>query len=273
MGHNLQHLFNSLAEMDAATVAAVHPDHTPDTVREVASRFRYFEQGTCIVHHMFGQAVVEQVEQSYPDAFVTAHLEVPGEMFALGLERQRRGAGVVGSTSDILGFITKALKSAVAGADEPQTLQFVLGTEAGMITPIVREVQRVLTEARAAGGAEIAAEIVFPVSSEAIAEAPESGLTVLPGVAAGEGCSTAGGCATCPYMKMNSLRALVALTQRIGGDQPLDAHFPRLYAETIKGRTTAELGGEPILHMRAFQRTGQLPDALVSDILGRNAAA
>jgi quinolinate synthase len=273
MGHNLQHLFDSLAEMDAATVAAVHPAHTPDTVREVASRFRYFEQGTCIVHHMFGREVVEQVEQRYPDAFVTAHLEVPGEMFALGLERQRRGAGVVGSTSDILGFITKTLKSAAAGADEPATLQFVLGTEAGMITPIVRQVQQVLTEARAAGGADVAAEIVFPVSSQAIAEAPESGLTVVPGVAAGEGCSTAGGCATCPYMKMNSLSALVALTQRLGGAEPLSPHFPRLYAETIRGRTTAELGGEPILHMRAFQRSGQLPPALVADILGRNAAA
>ncbi|MCA9536201.1 MAG: quinolinate synthase NadA [Myxococcales bacterium] len=274
MGHNLAHLFGSLAEMDTATVAALHPAHTPDTVRALAERFHYFEQGTCIVHHMFGAEVVRQVEESYPDAYVTAHLEVPGEMFALGLERQRRGAGVVGSTSDILGFIQKALQAAIAaGPGEPQTLQFVLGTEAGMITPIVREVQKVLLAARAAGGPEVAAEIVFPVSSEAIAEAPESGLTVVPGVAAGEGCSTAGGCATCPYMKMNSLRALLALTQRLGGEEPLQAYFPRLYAETIRGRTTAELGGEPILHMRAFQRSGQLPEALVADILGRNAAA
>ena len=252
----------------------MHPAHTPATVRAVAERFHYFEQGTCIVHHMFGREVVEQVERSYPDAFVTAHLEVPGEMFALGLERQRRGAGVVGSTSDILGFITRSLKSAVAaGSGEPQTLQFVLGTEAGMITPIVREVQQVLRDARAQGGAEVAAEIVFPVSSDAIAKAPDSELAVVPGVAAGEGCSTAGGCATCPYMKMNSLRALLALTERLGGDEPLERYFPRLYAETIRGRTTAELGGEPILHMRAFQRAGQLPDALVADILGRNAAA
>ncbi|MEB2322448.1 MAG: hypothetical protein OZ921_08040, partial [Sorangiineae bacterium] len=32
----------------------------------------------------------------------------------------------------------------------------------------------------------------------------------------GEGCSTAGGCATCPYMKMNSLDALLALLERLG---------------------------------------------------------
>jgi quinolinate synthase len=143
-----------------------------------------------------------------------------------------------------------------------------------MITPIVRNVQRVLLAAQRAGGPEIAAEIVFPVSSEAIAEAPESGLTVVPGVAAGEGCSTAGGCATCPYMKMNSLHALITLTKRLGEPKEgLAAFHPRVYAETIRGRTTAELGGEPILHMRSFQRTGQLPDALVADILGRHAAA
>lgn len=275
MGHNLAHLFRSLGEMDAAKVAAVHPAHTPESVRSLSERFHYFEQGTCIVHHMFGAEVVQQVEQSYPDAYVTAHLEVPGEMFALGLERQRRGAGVVGSTSDILTFIEKALRSAIdAGGSEPQTLQFVLGTEAGMITPIVRNVQRVLSAAQRAGGPELAAEIVFPVSSQAIAEVPDSGLTVVPGVAAGEGCSTAGGCATCPYMKMNSLTALFSLTRRLGhGSAGLEAFFPRLYGETIRGRTTAELGGEPILHMRAFQRTGVLPDALVADILGRNAAA
>ena len=31
------------------------------------------------------------------------------------------------------------------------------------------------------------------------------GLSVVPGVAAGEGCSAEGGCASCPYMKMNTL--------------------------------------------------------------------
>lgn len=35
-----------------------------------------------------------------------------------------------------------------------------------------------------------------------------SGLSVVPGPAGGEGCSLEGGCASCPYMKMNSLAAL-----------------------------------------------------------------
>ena len=43
--------------------------------------------------------------------------------------------------------------------------------------------------------------------------------------------------------------------------------------EKIDGKTAAELGGEPILHMRAFQKTGELPPALVEDILARAAAS
>ena len=31
------------------------------------------------------------------------------------------------------------------------------------------------------------------------------GLAVVPGIASGEGCSAEGGCASCPYMKMNTL--------------------------------------------------------------------
>lgn len=36
-----------------------------------------------------------------------------------------------------------------------------------------------------------------------------TGLSVVPGPAGGEGCSLEGGCASCPYMKMNSLQALM----------------------------------------------------------------
>src|SRR5690606_18164870 len=150
-------------------------------------------------HHMFGAAVAERVKRDYGDAFVTAHLEVPGEMFSVALERQREGRGVVGSTSNILGFITKKLKASVE-AGRRERLRFVLGTEAGMITSIVNAVK---AELRAHAGSGVEVEIVFPVASEAIAPAPESELAIVPGVASGEGCSVEGGCATCPYMKMN----------------------------------------------------------------------
>ena len=72
-------------------------------------------------------------------------------------------------------------------------------------------------------------------------------------------------------MKMNSLRALQGLLERLEVEplSNLVPFEPRKYAQQIRGRTAADLGGEPILHMRAFQRTGELSDALVSDVLTR----
>ena len=112
-------------------------------------------------------------------------------------------------------------------------VQIVLGTESGMITSIVRRVQGMLQDA---GRSDVAVEIVFPVASEAISteqtlpsqgmpgakqgnvegslvqgEGVDSlgtlpgGLSVLPGPSGGEGCSAEGGCASCPFMKMNTL--------------------------------------------------------------------
>lgn len=263
MGQNLETLLRALAEMDDETIRALHPAHDRASIRALLRRFRYFEQGTCIVHHMFGAQVVETTRESYADAFVTAHLEVPGEMFALGLEKQQRGEGVVGSTSNILGFILDKTRAAVAeGGDAP--LRFVLGTEAGMITPIVRRVQALLREA----DSDLSVEIVFPVAAEAVARTEDSELPIVPGVASGEGCSVAGGCATCPYMKMNNLEALLSLCQQIEVAPPeaLRPFEPKKYVELVDGRTAAEVGGEPILHMRWFQQHGQLSDTLVEDV-------
>jgi quinolinate synthase len=270
MGDNLAHMFQSLAEMPDQQIRQLHSEHDQASIRSLLPRFHYFEQGTCIVHHMFGREVVELVRAHYADVFVTAHLEVPGEMFELGLQAQREGNGVVGSTSNILAFILGKVDEAIARGEQA-SLRFILGTEAGMITPIVRQVQAKLQDYASEGGAALSAEIIFPVASEAVAQDAQSGLGVVPGVAGGEGCSTAGGCATCPYMKMNSLQALISLLERIDAEPPssLVPFEPRKYVQEIRGRTAADLGGEPILHMRAFQRSGELPDALVSDVLGR----
>jgi quinolinate synthase len=274
MGDNLANMFASLAEMSDEQIRQIHPAHDQSSIRSLLPRFHYFKQGTCIVHHMFGADVVNLVREHYADVFVTAHLEVPGEMFELGLRAQREGNGVVGSTSNILAFVLGKVDEAIARG-EPSNLRFILGTEAGMITPIVRQVQDKLRDYASEGGPEVSAEIIFPVARDAIAQAPESGLSVLPGVAGGEGCSTAGGCATCPYMKMNSLRALIALLRRLDvePDSALVPFEPRKYVQQIRGRTAADLGGEPILHMREFQRAGELPEALVQDVLTRSKAS
>ena len=267
MGRNLDDMLQALSRMDAATVARLHPAHTPESLAAAHERFHYFEQGVCIVHHMFGDAVVHQVERDYADAFITAHLEVPGEMFGLAFAAQQQGRGVVGSTSNILEFICAKVDEAVA-AREPARLRFVLGTESGMITPVARRVQHRLRELRDAGGPEISVEIVFPVASEAVATTGDAHLPVVPGVAGGEGCSTAGGCATCPYMKMSSLDALLDLLERIERDPPsaLAGYMPKTYPEPAGGASIAELGTRSIVRMRAFQQQHALPGELVAEI-------
>lgn len=266
MGQNLRVLFESLAGLDDAAIAAVHPRHTRASVAALLPRFHYFEQGNCVVHHMFGGEVVARVRADYPTAHVTAHLEVPGEMFALALAAQREGRGVVGSTSDILGYITRQVRAAGERSTAPSHLQFVLGTEAGMITAIVHAVREQLQ-----AHPQVAVEIVFPVAEGAVLATGDAELPLVPGVAGGEGCSTAGGCATCPYMKMNSLDALIAVLERVATPAALAAFSPRVYREPIAGRTIAELGELPIRHMRDFQKSGRLPPALVEDMRSRAA--
>ena len=73
-------------------------------------------------------------------------------------------------------------------------------------------------------------------------------------------------------MKMNSLDALSDLLVELGTAtrDELRAFQPRQYEETISGRTAADLGGEPILHMRALQKSGELPAALIEDVVSRH---
>lgn len=66
--------------------------------------------------------------------------------------------------------------------------------------------------------------------------------------------------------------ALMSVCERVGspaGEAMLIANQPRAYSETVGGRSMALAGCEPILHMRGFQKTGRLPEALVADILAR----
>jgi len=193
-------------------------------------------------------------------------------MCGLALEARDSGRGVVGSTSDILSFITRKIREA-AKVPGPATLSFILGTETGMVTSIVGAVQACLREA---GRADVACEIVFPVASEAITRTNEPNLLVVPGVAGGEGCSVEGGCATCPYMKMNSLDALFELLRQLPPSRTpeptrLAVFHPHAYTERVLGRTVADVGGEPILHMRGFQKSGHIPETLRDDVMRRGA--
>ena len=262
MGRNLRTLMQGAVELGDDACRALHPAHDAASVRSALQRFHHFEQGACVVHHLFGEAVVRRVREEHPDALYSAHLEVPGEMFALAAEAARSGRGVVGSTSNILDFVRAEVRRRAA-AGERGVLEVVLGTEAGMITPIVREVQALLAES--ASG--LAVDVIFPVAADAVAATDDAELGVVPGVLGGEGCSTAGGCATCPYMKMNTLAGLLHVLEHADDGTDLAAFHPRATREPVAGRSAAELGSEPILAMRAFGRGGTLPESLVTRIV------
>jgi len=274
MGENLVRTFeHMLAYLTDAEIAALHPQHSRATLAALLTRFDYFRQGNCVVHHMFDEHVARQLRTHYPDAFLTAHLEVPGPMFELSLEAKARGRGAVGSTADILNFITETVLNTVQlHPTHPVKLPFVLGTEAGMITGIVAKVQQVL---RRAPNAHVSAEIIFPVSSEAVTAAPDSELGIVPGAASGEGCSAGGGCATCPFMKMNTLDSLMDVVRLCGSPEPslALAKYQIIERKPSAGvLVDARLGVVPINHMRAFQSIRALSADLVQDVLTRRQA-
>lgn len=279
MGANIVELFQQMTKMTNDEIAEIHPEHTRNSIEALLPRLHYYQEGTCIVHHLFGHEVVEKINEMYSDAFLTAHFEVPGEMFSLAMEAKRRGMGVVGSTQNILDFIKQRVREAL-DRNVNDHLQFVLGTESGMVTSIVAAVRSMLNSSQS--GDKVKVEIVFPVSSDSITKASSSSpaelksikmgdviLPVIPGVASGEGCSIHGGCASCPYMKMNSLSSLLKVCHHL----PDETNSLTLYEaqrfkfQTPNGKLIADVGCEPILHMRHFQASKKLPEKLVTDIL------
>eukprot|EP01061_Rhynchopus_euleeides_P016325 TRINITY_DN27603_c0_g1_i1.p1 TRINITY_DN27603_c0_g1~~TRINITY_DN27603_c0_g1_i1.p1 ORF type:complete len:527 (+),score=249.35 TRINITY_DN27603_c0_g1_i1:90-1583(+) len=265
MGHNLVSLFTALSKLSDDEIRKVHPAHTQETLKALIPRLEVYPSGTCVVHEMFSTDVVRRLRTEYPDCHHTAHFEVPGEMFQLASEAKLAGRGTVGSTSDILNFIKARIDEAVT-REGKQRVRVTLGTEAGMITPIARDVRKKLLDTKRP---DVDLEIIFPVSSEAVAQDDSIGTGVVPGVAAGEGCSVSGGCATCKFMKMNDLDGLFDLLEKVHADKKslrLSAYYPKKYNDQISGRPAAEVGGETILHMRAFQHTSALPEELVNHV-------
>lgn len=76
MGRNLAQLFTSLAEQPDEEVQKLHPGHTQASVKALLPRLHYFQEGICVVHHIFGGEVTELVRKAYGDAYLTAHFEV-----------------------------------------------------------------------------------------------------------------------------------------------------------------------------------------------------
>ena len=142
-----------------------------------------------------------------------------------------------------------------------------------MVTSIVRSINDILDKH---GSDNVEAEIIFPVASEAVfAVEDDEDFAVVPGVSGGEGCSTSGGCATCPYMKMNDVDSLIDIADmvldkdnkvnrmKLIGHQPAD----RLKGKMLGGKKASDLGTEPILFMRHLMKESSLPDELMQRIV------
>jgi quinolinate synthase len=297
MGENIRNLLLRLSNewSDQRIAAELHPLHNRATLSSIVQEnLVVFPAGNCIVHHMFGQSVVDTVHRHYHHAYVTAHLEVPGEMFDIALQKSFVDQGVVGSTSDILNFITRKVQEHATTNDDdrnnstPQRVQFILGTEAGMVTSIVKNIRQVLSSFPTSN---IEAEIIFPVSDDAImatndVDRSNTSLAIVPGVSGGDGCSTAGGCATCPFMKKNDLDTLMDVLDliiasrskesmvatkaqtRLNRHRPPDRLKGKVFGVGTKNSPSAlDVGTEPIRYMRELMRTNTIPPALVQRII------
>lgn len=263
MGANLQALLTRLAQLPPEELSQRFPGHSPASMRRARADFSPFADGYCIVHHQFGAEVVETLRRDYADALLTAHLEVPSEMFGEALRAEEQGRGVVGSTSDILRFIDERAQALAArGSEGVGAERIVLGTEAGMLTAIVNRVQQALRDRRPSDPSA-GIELVFPVAAEAVSAAPAAlaELAVVPGVHGGEGCSVGGGCATCPYMKQNTLATLLRLAEECAAERAT-GHAEYAASRPAAPDSAAELTQQalaPVIAMQHFQRTQRLP--------------
>jgi quinolinate synthase len=199
---------------------------------------------------MFGETLVDKIKKDYPEALMSAHLEVPGEMFELAHQAVKKNKGVVGSTSDILKFVLKKIEN----TSDQNKIQFILGTESGLASGMIGEVQKYLK----LKNSKQTLEIIFPVAEEAIStpshHKDDLGFDLMPGVSAGDGCSINGSCADCQFMKMNSLDALIALLSKIEHED-LKSFYPKVSQQDDE---LTKRGTQTILAMQEFQKTGKI---------------
>jgi quinolinate synthase len=78
MGRNLAAMLRAVSQLPDQDVAALHPAHTAASVCALLPRLHVFQEGACVVHHLFGAGVAELVRAAYGDAYLTAHFEVRG---------------------------------------------------------------------------------------------------------------------------------------------------------------------------------------------------
>lgn len=250
MGNNLEVMLKHLSTLSDAEIKKYHPQHNKETIKNTLKNFSYFKNGNCVVHHMFGEKVVKNIRENYNDAYVTAHFEVPGPMFKLAMEKINENSGTVGSTSDILNFILNKVK------ESDESFKVVLGTESGMITKLAQMIQTTLKNN---GKKNQSVEVIFPVACEAVTKSSDKKLGIVPGVSGSEGCSIEGGCATCPYMKMNTIEGLINVIEMLG-DKSKEKELKQLEVVNNIPKEIVDKALKPIFAMRHFQKNKVFPE-------------
>ena len=90
MGENLVTMFTSVLDAgwdDEKIATDMHPEHNRESITKLRDSIEVYPNRNCVVHHMLGNEVVNTVRENYDDAYVTAHLEVPGEMFEIAMDK------------------------------------------------------------------------------------------------------------------------------------------------------------------------------------------
>ncbi|KAK8800758.1 hypothetical protein WA158_000083 [Blastocystis sp. Blastoise] len=261
MGNNLKTILHDYQDLSKEQLLAINPKLTRDILEKAEKNFHSYTQGYCAVHHIFGQNVANIIKNNYSDAYLTSHLEVPTEMFKLTLDyKNQYNRGCVGSTADILKYIKQLITT-----EKKENLDIILGTEAGMVCSIISTVQKMIQESHGTIATK-SVNIIFPVGNDAIVQTNDKNTPIIPGARA-EGCSIHGGCATCPFMKMNSadnLRNVMEMIQNHSSS--LEQYKPKVYNNKVNGTRVQDLGTIPIQRMRDYQKTKSLPDSLVNAI-------
>ena len=84
MGRNLAQMFTAMAGLSDEAISQLHPRHNQASIKALLPRLHCFQEGACIVHHLFGSEVTQLVQKAYGDAFLTAHFEVSLAAFLSG---------------------------------------------------------------------------------------------------------------------------------------------------------------------------------------------
>ncbi len=65
MGRNLSSILKNYQSLSASQLKEIHPQLTVDILKRASDHFHYYNQGYCMVHHIFSNQVTNIIENQY----------------------------------------------------------------------------------------------------------------------------------------------------------------------------------------------------------------